>query len=110
MPIRGPIPTPIDILAPPEPIETVALLPDHPPVSFFWRGSRRRVRRADGPERLFSEWWKRDSELIAVRDYFQVQDDAVRQSYSRVAAPIASVASLTCFQSSPSPCNSRHAS
>ena len=69
-------PRPARLLAPPELIETVALLPDHPPVSFTWRGIRRRVRRADGPERVFGEWWKRDSELIAVRDYFQVEDDA----------------------------------
>ncbi len=69
-------PRPVRLLAPPEPIETVALLPDHPPVHFTWRGFRRRVRRADGPERVFGEWWKRDSELIAVRDYFQVEDDA----------------------------------
>jgi protein ImuB len=69
-------PRPARLLAPPEPIETVALLPDHPPVSFTWRGSRRRVRRADGPERVFGEWWKRDAELVAVRDYFQVEDDA----------------------------------
>jgi protein ImuB len=69
-------PRPARLLAPPEVIETVALLPDHPPVQFTWRGSRRRVRRADGPERVFGEWWKRDAELIAVRDYFQVEDDA----------------------------------
>jgi len=64
------------LLAPPEPIQTVALLPDHPPVSFTWRGVRRRVARADGPERVFGEWWKRNAELVAVRDYFQVEDDA----------------------------------
>jgi protein ImuB len=69
-------PRPARLLAPPEAIETVALLPDHPPVNFTWRGTRRRVRRADGPERVFGEWWKRDAELIAVRDYFQVEDDA----------------------------------
>jgi protein ImuB len=63
------------LLKPPEPIETVALLPDHPPVSFTWRGIRRRVKRADGPERVFGEWWKGDAELVAVRDYFQVEDD-----------------------------------
>jgi protein ImuB len=34
------------------------------------------VRRADGPERVFGEWWKRDVELASVRDYFQVEDDA----------------------------------
>ncbi|WGF91099.1 Y-family DNA polymerase [Marinivivus vitaminiproducens] len=69
-------PRPSRLLAPPEPIETVALLPDHPPVWFTWRGVRRLVRRADGPERVFGEWWRRDAELIAVRDYFRVEDQA----------------------------------
>ena len=69
-------PRPSRLLAHPEPIDTVALLPDHPPVSFAWRGVRRRVRRADGPERVFGEWWKRDPELVAVRDYFRIEDDA----------------------------------
>jgi protein ImuB len=69
-------PRPARLLPRPEPIETVALLPDHPPVSFTWRGVRRRVTCADGPERVFGEWWKRDAELIAVRDYFRVEDEA----------------------------------
>lgn len=69
-------PRPARLLPKPEPIETVALLPDHPPASFTWRGIRRRVLRADGPERVFGEWWKRDPELAAVRDYFQVEDEA----------------------------------
>jgi len=69
-------PRPSRLLPHPEPIETVALLPDHPPVSFIWRGIRRRVKRADGPERIFGEWWKRDAELSAVRDYFRVEDEA----------------------------------
>jgi len=69
-------PRPPRLLPRPEPIETVALLPDHPPVTFTWRGVRRRVRRADGPERVFGEWWKRDAELATVRDYFRVEDDA----------------------------------
>ena len=68
-------PRPSRLLPTPEPIETVALLPDHPPVTFTWRGIRRRVKRADGPERVFGEWWKRDAELSAVRDYFQVEDE-----------------------------------
>ena len=68
-------PRPTRLLVTPEPIETMALLPDHPPVTFTWRGNRRRVKRADGPERIFGEWWKRDAELIAVRDYFQVEDE-----------------------------------
>lgn len=69
-------PRPSRLLAPAEPIETVALLPDHPPVTFSWRGVRRRVKRADGPERIFGEWWRQDAELSAVRDYFRVEDEA----------------------------------
>ncbi len=69
-------PRPARLLARPEPIETMALLPDHPPNWIAWRGVRRRVRRADGPERIFGEWWTRDAEMIAVRDYFRVEDDA----------------------------------
>ena len=69
-------PRPSRLLDPPENIETVALLPDHPPAAFTWRGLRHRVARADGPERMFGEWWKADAEKTAVRDYFQVEDDA----------------------------------
>lgn len=68
-------PRPSRLLARPELIEVIALLPDHPPVSFTWRGKRRRVKRADGPERIFGEWWQRSAEWIAIRDYFVVEDD-----------------------------------
>lgn len=71
---QGRWPRPARLLARPEPIEVMALLPDHPPGAFTWRGVRRLVKRADGPERIFGEWWKRDAELAAVRDYFQVED------------------------------------
>jgi protein ImuB len=69
-------PRPSRLLLHPEPIQCMALLPDHPPASFTWRGSRHAVKRADGPERVFGEWWKRDKELGAVRDYFVVENDA----------------------------------
>ncbi len=69
-------PRPSRLLHKPEPIETMALLPDHPPNWIAWRGVRRRVRRADGPERIFGEWWTRDAEMIAVRDYFRIEDEA----------------------------------
>ena len=69
-------PRPSRLLPRPEPIEAMALLPDHPPNWISWRGIRRRVRRADGPERIFGEWWKRDAELAAVRDYFRIEDEA----------------------------------
>ncbi|NTA14291.1 Y-family DNA polymerase [Agrobacterium tumefaciens] len=67
---------PVRLLAHPEQIEAIALLPDRPPVSIVWRGKRRKVRRADGPERIFGEWWQRDAEMEAVRDYFVVEDEA----------------------------------
>ncbi|KQO77626.1 nucleotidyltransferase [Rhizobium sp. Leaf262] len=69
-------PRPVRLFARPEPIQTMALLPDHPPKSFTWRGIRRLVKRADGPERVFGEWWKRDREQAAVRDYFMVEDES----------------------------------
>ncbi|NTF33751.1 Y-family DNA polymerase [Rhizobium skierniewicense] len=69
-------PRPVRLLSRPEPIQTMALLPDHPPKSFTWRGIRRLVKRADGPERVFGEWWKRDREQAAVRDYFTVEDES----------------------------------
>ena len=69
-------PRPTRLFARPEPVETVALLPDAPPAAFTWRGVRRRVRCADGPERVFGEWWKADAELARSRDYYQVEDDA----------------------------------
>lgn len=64
------------LLSRPAPVETMALLPDNPPVWFTWRGVRRRIRRADGPERIRGEWWKRDAEMVTVRDYFRVEDEA----------------------------------
>jgi protein ImuB len=69
-------PRPVRLLSPPEPIEQVmAELPDQPPVRFSWRGKLHRVRRADGPERLYGEWWRSFREAEAVRDYFQVEDE-----------------------------------
>lgn len=53
----------------------MALLPDHPPVHFVWRGVRRRVTRADGPERIYGEWHLSEAEWLSVRDYFLVEDE-----------------------------------
>jgi protein ImuB len=70
------LPRPPRLLHPPRMIEAVALLPDQAPVRFTWRRVAHRVRRADGPERVFGEWWRADAEMAAVRDYFQVEDEA----------------------------------
>jgi protein ImuB len=69
-------PRPVRLLSPPERIDNVvALLPDLPPRRFTWRGRAYRVARADGPERIHGEWWKRTAEAEGVRDYFQVEDE-----------------------------------
>ncbi len=70
------LPRPPRLFDPPRRIEAVALLPDHPPVQFTWQRRAHRIRRADGPERVFGEWWKTPDETFAVRDYFHVEDDA----------------------------------
>ncbi|MGR0183520.1 Y-family DNA polymerase [Azospirillum aestuarii] len=69
-------PRPVRLLAPPEPIEAMALVPDDPPVMFRWRGAQHRIRLADGPERIAAEWWRSDGEP---RDYYRVEDEAGRR-------------------------------
>ena len=73
------LPRPVRLLDPPQPVEAMALLPDHPPIAFTWRRVRHRVRHADGPERIAGEWWKRDREVLPVRDYFRVEDEDGRR-------------------------------
>ena len=71
-------PRPVRLFARPEPIEATAPIPDDPPLFFRWRGRIRRVRRAEGPERLAEEWWRRapgESGVADVRDYYRVEDD-----------------------------------
>ncbi|MCQ8242539.1 Y-family DNA polymerase [Rhizosaccharibacter radicis] len=72
-------PRPIRLLERPEPVDALALMPDHPPQCFTWRRVRHRITRADGPERITGEWWRRDGELAAVRDYWIVENEAGRR-------------------------------
>lgn len=67
---------PSRLMTRPEEIEVLSVLPDSPPRTMTWRGKRRRIVRGDGPERVFGEWWRRDAELHAVRDYYIVEDDS----------------------------------
>lgn len=69
-------PRPVRLLVPPEPVEQVmSALPDGPPRRFRWRGRAYQVAAADGPERVYGEWWRRAEERESVRDYFQVEDE-----------------------------------
>lgn len=65
---------PVRMLRRPELLSNVvALLPDHPPRRFVWRGSSYKVVAGDGPERIHGEWWRNAQEMWAVRDYFRVE-------------------------------------
>lgn len=62
---------PISLLSSPEPIEVMALVPDHPPKVFVHKGKRHNIAKADGPERIGREWWQDKGEH---RDYYMVED------------------------------------
>lgn len=72
-------PRPVRLFRQPEAIEAMALLPDNPPSKFRWRGRTHLVVRAEGPERIGEEWWRRPYETVRtdnVRDYYRVEDEA----------------------------------
>jgi len=70
-------PRPVRLLARPELLSrVVALLPDHPPRRFEWRGTMHAVVAGDGPERVHGEWWRRTGEVWASRDYWRVEVEA----------------------------------
>lgn len=68
------LPRPTRLLDPPEPIISTALLPDYPPAAFIWRRVRYKVIKADGPERITSEWWLGDQHRT-IRDYYRLETD-----------------------------------
>lgn len=73
---EGPPERPLHLFDPPQPVEAVALAPDSPPARFRWRRVDHRVVRAEGPERLEGEWWRRRER---VRDYYRVEDEEGRR-------------------------------
>jgi len=77
-------PRPIRLLAPPEPVEAMAPVPDDPPLMFRWRRLHHRVRHADGPERIAGEWWRNPhpsgtGDPGDIRDYYRVEDEEGRR-------------------------------
>jgi protein ImuB len=67
-------PRPLRLLARPEPIEAMALVPDGPPLRFRWRRALHEVVAAEGPERIEGAWWSEQGG--PARDYFRVEDKA----------------------------------
>lgn len=64
---------PLRLFAPPQPVETMAEVPDGPPLRFRWRRVVHDIVAAEGPDRVAPEWW-RDGEDALTRDYFRVED------------------------------------
>jgi len=84
---------PLRLLPRPEAVETVAMVPDDPPVMFRWRRLVHRVVKADGPERIAAEWWHAEGaaplggKADAIRDYYRVEDDRGRRFWLYRDAP-----------------------
>ncbi len=64
---------PLALFDPPQPIETLAEVPDGPPMRFRWRRVLHEIVRAEGPERIAPEWW-RDGADEPTRDYYRIED------------------------------------
>ena len=65
-------PRPLQLLPKPELVEVAAPIPDYPPMHFRYKGKLHKIKKADGPERMESEWWIDDGSL---RDYYMLEDE-----------------------------------
>ncbi len=75
-PERGEPPhRPLQLFNPPQPIEALAEVPDGPPLRFRWRRVLHEITRAEGPERIAPEWWRKTGGAQA-RDYYRVENAA----------------------------------
>ena len=63
---------PLRLFQHPEPIETIAEVPDGPPLRFTWRRMAHHVAAIEGPERISAPWWR--GEDMPTRDYFRAED------------------------------------
>lgn len=70
---------PILLLDPPERVTVIAEIPDGPPRRFRRRSVWHEVHRAEGPERIAAEWWRRKyghrpGQGGLTRDYYRIED------------------------------------
>jgi protein ImuB len=66
---------PIRLFQRPQPIDATAAVPDAPPIFFRWRKILHHIARAEGPERISSEWWRSvgTDDDAKTRDYYRVE-------------------------------------
>lgn len=62
---------PLHMFETPQPIETLAEVPDGPPLKFRWRRVLHDIISAEGPERIADEWWHTPA---MSRDYYRIED------------------------------------
>jgi protein ImuB len=74
-----PLERPLRLFARPEAVSVIAEVPEGPPLRFRWRRMIIEVVRAEGPERIATEWWRPQDDGRATRDYFRVEDAAGRR-------------------------------
>ncbi|HTE27707.1 Y-family DNA polymerase [Flavitalea sp.] len=65
-------PRPLQLLNKPEAIGVAAPIPDYPPMLFRYKGKVHNIKKADGPERIETEWWLEEGQH---RDYYSVEDE-----------------------------------
>ncbi len=73
---------PAFLLDPPEPIEVLAAVPEGAPALIVWRRVRRRIVRAEGPERIAPAWWaayvsrapEAGAGISFTRDYYLIEE------------------------------------
>lgn len=73
---------PLHLFQHPQPIEALAEIPDGPPLKFRWRRVLHDIARAEGPERIATEWWLSedgDHSTGHTRDYYRVEDTEGRR-------------------------------
>ena len=83
-PCPGDPPTrPLLLFDPPQRLEVLAAVPDGPPRRFAWRGKSWQVARAEGPERIAPEWWRKPGGHTGntglTRDYYRVEEAGGRR-------------------------------
>lgn len=77
-----PLDRPIRLFRRPEPIQTVAEVPEGAPRRFIWRKATYNITRSEGPERISTPWWEQDglnedgtpAKTAFTRDYYRVED------------------------------------
>lgn len=68
---------PLHLFDPPQPVDVISPVPDGPPARFKWRRVTHQVARAEGPERIEGEWWRRGGGRM--RDYYRIEDETGRR-------------------------------